>query len=96
MAVRCIWQVREALPDIPIIGMGGVRTGQGRARVHPGRRDMVSVGTAIFNDPSACTRIQRELEEELATLGAERRLADVTGPAHQTGAYPAPLRRRLA
>ena len=28
VAVRCIWQVREALPDVPIIGMGGVRTGQ--------------------------------------------------------------------
>ena len=28
VAVRCIWQVREALPDIPIIGMGGVRTGR--------------------------------------------------------------------
>ena len=25
VAVRCIWQVREALPDVPIIGMGGVR-----------------------------------------------------------------------
>jgi dihydroorotate dehydrogenase (NAD+) catalytic subunit len=28
VAVRCIWQVRKALPDVPIIGMGGVRTGR--------------------------------------------------------------------
>ena len=27
VAVRCIWQVHAALPDTPIIGMGGVRTG---------------------------------------------------------------------
>ena len=27
VAVRCVWQVREALPDVPIIGMGGVRSG---------------------------------------------------------------------
>lgn len=34
VAVRCIWQVHAALPDVPIIGMGGVRTGQiGRAHV---------------------------------------------------------------
>jgi dihydroorotate dehydrogenase (NAD+) catalytic subunit len=28
VAVRCIWQVRAALGDVPIIGMGGVRTGR--------------------------------------------------------------------
>ena len=95
VAVRCIWQVREALPDIPIIGMGGVRTGRDALEFILAGADMVSVGTAIFNDPSACPRILRELEEELTTLGAER-LADVTGLAHQTGAYSAPLRRRLA
>ncbi|MGZ4633440.1 MAG: dihydroorotate dehydrogenase, partial [Actinomycetes bacterium] len=27
VAVRCVWQVHAALPDVPIIGMGGVRTG---------------------------------------------------------------------
>ncbi len=56
---------------------------------------LVGVGTAIFNDPSACTRIQRELEEELTVLGAGR-LAEVTGLAHQTGGYSTPLRRRPA
>ena len=37
LAVRCVWQVREALPDVPLIGTGGVRTGPGRAGV-PARR----------------------------------------------------------
>ena len=27
VAVRCVWQIRQALPDIPILGMGGIRTG---------------------------------------------------------------------
>ena len=56
---------------------------------------LVAVGTAIFNDPAACTRILRELEDELTWLGTER-FADVTGLAHQTGGYPPPPRRRLA
>lgn len=43
---------------------------------------MVSVGTTIFHDPSACARILRELEEELTDRGVER-LADVVGLAHQ-------------
>ena len=53
---------------------------------------MVSVGTTIFNDPSACARILRELDEELAQRGIER-LADVVGLAHEPRAA---ARRRRA
>jgi dihydroorotate dehydrogenase (NAD+) catalytic subunit len=82
VAVRCIWQVREALPDLPIIGMGGVRTGQDALELILAGASLVSVGTAIFNDPSACVRIARELEEELARRGVER-LSDAVGLAHE-------------
>ncbi|HLZ38200.1 MAG TPA: dihydroorotate dehydrogenase, partial [Mycobacteriales bacterium] len=27
VAVRCVWQVHQALPDVPLLGMGGIRTG---------------------------------------------------------------------
>jgi dihydroorotate dehydrogenase (NAD+) catalytic subunit len=91
IAVRCIWQVREALPDVPIIGMGGVRTGRDALELIAAGASMVSVGTAIFHDPSACIRILRELEEELAGRGAER-LADVIGLAHE----PHRMQRRLS
>ena len=94
VAVRCIWLAREALPGVPIIGIGGVRTGRDALELIMAGASLVGVGTAIFNDPSACTRIQRELEEELTWLGAEC-LADVTGRAHQTGGHSRPLRRRL-
>jgi len=82
VAVRCVWQVREALPDVPIIGMGGVRSGRDALELILAGAAMVSVGTAIFHDPSACARILRELEEELASRGIER-LADVIGLAHE-------------
>jgi dihydroorotate dehydrogenase (NAD+) catalytic subunit len=91
VAVRCVWQVREALPDVPIIGMGGVVTGRDALELILAGASMVSVGTAIFHDPSACTRILRELDEELARRGVER-LADVVGIAHEPRAAP---RRRL-
>jgi dihydroorotate dehydrogenase (NAD+) catalytic subunit len=42
---------------------------------------MVGVGTAIVHDPSACSRVVRELEEELTAIGADR-AADVIGAAH--------------
>jgi dihydroorotate dehydrogenase (NAD+) catalytic subunit len=46
---------------------------------------MVSVGTTIFHDPSACVRILHELEDELTARGVER-LADVVGLAHEAHA----------
>jgi dihydroorotate dehydrogenase (NAD+) catalytic subunit len=79
--------VHEAFPDVPVIGMGGVRTGWDALELILAGAAMVSVGTAIFHDPSACPRIARELEEELASRGAER-LADVIGLAHETGRRP--------
>jgi dihydroorotate dehydrogenase (NAD+) catalytic subunit len=82
IAVRCIWQVREALPDVPIIGMGGVMTGRDALELIAAGASMVSVGTAIFHDPSACARILRELDEELARRGIDK-LSDVVGLAHE-------------
>lgn len=81
VAVRCIWQVREALPEVPIIGMGGVKTGQDALELIAAGASMVSVGTSIFHDPSACARILRELGEELASRGIEH-LSEVVGVAH--------------
>jgi len=92
VAVRCIWQVHEAFPDVPIIGMGGVRTGRDAMELILAGASMVSVGTVIFHDPSACLRILRELEEELAAGGIDR-LADVIGLAHEPGRMPG---RRLS
>ncbi|MBO0777151.1 MAG: dihydroorotate dehydrogenase [Actinobacteria bacterium] len=82
IAVRCIWQVHQALPDVPIIGMGGVRTGLDALELILAGASMISVGTAIFHDPGACLRILGELEEELASRGVDR-LADAVGLAHE-------------
>jgi dihydroorotate dehydrogenase (NAD+) catalytic subunit len=82
VAVRCVWQVREALPDVPIVGMGGVRTGKDALELILAGAGMVAVGTTIFNDPSACARILRELDDELARRGIDR-LAEVIGLAHE-------------
>jgi dihydroorotate dehydrogenase (NAD+) catalytic subunit len=85
--VRCIWQVRKALPDVPIIGMGGVRTGRDALELILAGAAMVGIGTTIFHDPAACVRVLRELDEELARRGIER-LADVVGLAHEPRTPP--------
>jgi dihydroorotate dehydrogenase (NAD+) catalytic subunit len=83
IAVRCVWQVREALPDVSIIGTGGVRSGRDALEMLLAGASAVGVGTAILHDPSACSRVLRELEEELSALGVDR-ATDVVGGAHGT------------
>jgi len=88
VAVRCVWQVREALPDVPIIGTGGVRTGRDALELLLAGAAMVAVGTVLFHDPSACARIQRELEEEHVARRVDR-VADMVARAHQHSGYAA-------
>ena len=82
LAVRCVWQVHEAFPEVPIIGTGGVAHGRDALEFLLAGASMVAIGTALFHDPSACTRVQRELEEELVAWGVDR-AADLIGRAHQ-------------
>ncbi|MDE1046826.1 MAG: dihydroorotate dehydrogenase [Candidatus Nanopelagicales bacterium] len=82
VAVRCIWQIRSALPDLPIIGMGGVRTGHDALEMILAGANAISVGTSIFNNPAAPMRIQKELEQELRSRGFES-LAQAISFAHR-------------
>jgi dihydroorotate dehydrogenase (NAD+) catalytic subunit len=82
LAVRCVWQVHAALPDVPLMGIGGIRTGLDALEFLLAGASAVQVGTIIFHDPSAPTRISRELRQELAARGITR-LRDVVGVAHR-------------
>ena len=82
IAVRCVWDIRRALPAIPIIGMGGIRSGHDALEFILAGANAVSVGTSIFNDPSAPARIHNELAQELADRGFSR-LSDAISHAHR-------------
>lgn len=81
VAVRAVYQVHAAFPDTPILGMGGIRTGDDALQFFAAGASAVSVGTAIFNDPGAPARIHRELRQALAARGI-RNLQDIIGMAH--------------
>ncbi len=82
VAVRCVYQVHAALPEVPIIGMGGVRTGVDALELILAGASAVAVGTENFHDPSACARILRELDAAMRERGITR-LTDVVGLAHK-------------
>lgn len=82
VAVRCVWQVHRAMPEVPIIGIGGIRTGLDALEFVLAGASAVQVGTATFGDPSAPVRVLGELREALAARGIKR-LADVIGAAHR-------------
>jgi dihydroorotate dehydrogenase (NAD+) catalytic subunit len=61
IAVRAVHDVASALPDVAIIGVGGVTTGAEAAELLASGADAIQVGTATFADPRASTRILRDL-----------------------------------
>ncbi|TXH14180.1 MAG: dihydroorotate dehydrogenase [Gammaproteobacteria bacterium] len=82
IAVRAVWQVHAALPAVPILGMGGIRSGTDALQFVLAGASAVSVGTAVFNDPSAPLRVQHELGVLLAERGFGS-LRDAVGYAHR-------------
>ena len=67
VAVRAVYECRAALPDVPIVGVGGVQTGEDAAELLAAGADAVQVGTATFADPRAPARILEELARWCAT-----------------------------
>ncbi|HEU4910282.1 MAG TPA: dihydroorotate dehydrogenase [Actinomycetes bacterium] len=82
VAVRCIWQVHAALPEVPIIGMGGVRSGLDALELILAGASAVSVGTAVFGDPGAPARVLKELRHALVDRGFPS-VREAVGHAHR-------------
>jgi dihydroorotate dehydrogenase (NAD+) catalytic subunit len=82
VALRCVWQVHQALPQLPILGMGGIASGLDALQFVLAGASAVSVGTAVFHDPSAPARVHAELAEALGARGFAR-LSDAVGYAHR-------------
>ena len=64
VAVRMIWQTANAV-SIPIIGMGGVSTGEDAIELMMAGASAVQVGAAIFTDPYAPIKIVDEMNDFL-------------------------------
>jgi dihydroorotate dehydrogenase (NAD+) catalytic subunit len=84
VAVRAVFDVRAAWPNLPIVGVGGVAGGPDAAELLMAGANAVQVGTATFADPRAPAKVLAELEG-WATQRGLAGIADAVGVAHRGG-----------
>ena len=81
MGVHWVFRVRAALPELPILGIGGIATWRDALQYLMAGAQAIQVGTASFVNPNACPEILAGLERWCATRDVA--LADVIGAAHR-------------
>jgi dihydroorotate dehydrogenase (NAD+) catalytic subunit len=81
VALRCVYECRAAFPATPIVGVGGVSSGEDAVAMIMAGANAVEVGTATFANPRAPWMVQRGLARWLQQHNVSR-VADLVGAAH--------------
>ena len=81
VAVRAVYDVRAALPALPIVGVGGVARGVDAVELLLAGASAVQVGTASFADPRSVERVRDELEDWCRAHGVGA-VRELIGDAH--------------
>jgi dihydroorotate dehydrogenase (NAD+) catalytic subunit len=74
VALACVHACAAAV-DLPIVGMGGVRSGLDALELIAAGATAVALGTVLFGDPEAPDRVRSELAVEAAARGLRDPLA---------------------
>lgn len=78
IAIRCVREVARALPDVPIVGCGGVMRGEDVIEYLMAGASAVALGTIHFAEPKAARRILEEVER-WCTRNDLDRIGDLVG-----------------
>ena len=81
VAVRAVYDTHEANPDLPIIGVGGITSGDDAVQFLLAGASAVQIGTATFADPAAPAQVLADLGRWCDHHGVAR-VADLVGGAH--------------
>ncbi len=81
VAVRAVHDVHRDLPDLPIVGVGGVARGVDAVELLLAGASAVQVGTASFADPRSVERVREELEDWCRAHGVGT-VRELIGDAH--------------
>lgn len=72
IALRCVLQVREAFPMVPIVGCGGVRSGSDVVEYLLAGASAVAIGTAHFERPRIGRKVMKQLRAYCSRTGVDR------------------------
>jgi dihydroorotate dehydrogenase (NAD+) catalytic subunit len=90
LALRMVWEVSQALPNLPIIGIGGISSIDDVMEFLVAGASAVQIGTATFFDPTIAGRMVQELGTllESESVGSVREVVGTLRPNRE----PVPLR----
>jgi dihydroorotate dehydrogenase (NAD+) catalytic subunit len=78
IALAKVLEIKQKVPDIPIIGIGGIMNWKDVVEFMIVGASAVQLGTLNFIDPSASAEILKNLEEHCVNSGIDK-LSDLTG-----------------
>lgn len=81
VAVRCVFDVHAAIPEAPIVGVGGIATTEDALEMIMAGASAVQVGTSSFADPATAEKIGEGLEHWCERRGIAA-VAELKGTAH--------------
>ncbi|MCX7012178.1 MAG: dihydroorotate dehydrogenase [Candidatus Sumerlaeota bacterium] len=69
VAVRMVWEIRKAVPDLPLIGMGGILTWRDAIEFLLAGANAIAIGTGNFVNPMAPMDVLQGIEDYMAQHG---------------------------
>jgi dihydroorotate dehydrogenase (NAD+) catalytic subunit len=84
VALRIVYQVRAALPDLPIIAVGGAHSAECVLEFVCAGASAVQFGTAMFSDPTLMVRVADDLRDRLGEAGTSIR--ELRSAMHESAA----------
>jgi dihydroorotate dehydrogenase (NAD+) catalytic subunit len=81
VALRCVFECRAAFPNTPIVGVGGVNSGEDAVAMIMAGANAVEVGTATFADPRAPWSVHQGLERWMRRHNVTQ-VSDIMGAVH--------------
>ena len=87
IALRAVFEVTRALPGVPVMGVGGVRTGTDAVELLLAGAGAVQIGTAMLVDPSTPASVVDGIAGYLESKGL-RSAADIQGRLRSSAAVP--------
>ena len=81
VALRCVFECRAAFSTAPIVGVGGVSSGEDAVAMLMAGANAVEVGTATFANPRAPWIVQRGVERWMQRHDVAR-VSEIVGAVH--------------